>query len=341
MNISPISYRRTIQTLMQEAASHNVPTAAEESAWIKSAKRGDMRATHNLVLGHLRLVIKIAHQMAKGWNADLEEELVAAGIAGMIESIGQYRASSQHQGRFMHYAVFHIRRQMRRALNDFRTPVSANPNNYDLARKIFAYEETILREQNRRPSHEEIGKHFGLTPNRVERTKKLMESPMYLDHTASSDDERTGHDICADSSSPSPALATEIQMEKEMLESIMQAHLTEREVAILRRRFGYEGGAEQDLSVIGDAFNLSRERVRQIEAQALKKLRFHLSQQCTTYRARAQKVAGVHPAILSSELPVFRLPVESAPVAAKRTSGVCRATIVKGSAPAKRSSRAA
>lgn len=292
------SYRRSLNALMNEAGRHSVPTAAEEKKLVAAAKRGDKRATHSLVLGHLRLVLKMAHGLSR--NADLFEDLAAAGIAGMIEAIGDYKASSNKGGRFMHYAVYHIRRQMRRALNDFRTPVTANPNNYDLARKIFDFEEKVLREEGRRVSHAETGKKFGLTPNRVERAKKLMEKPMYLDHAIGGEDERAGHDVCADKNAGSPALLTELNMESELLQEMMNAHLSERELTVLKRRFGFGGGHEEDLQAIGSDFDLSRERVRQIEVQALKKLRFHLSQRCQTYRSRA----GQHPALVPSSVKV-------------------------------------
>ncbi len=287
-------YRRSINALANEAGRHSVPTAAEEKKLVAAAKRGDKRATHSLVLGHLRLVLKMAHGLSR--NADLFEELAAAGVAGMIEAIADYKASSSKGGRFMHYAVYHIRRQMRRALNDFRTPVTANPNNYDLARKIFEFEEKTLREEGRRVSHAETGKKFGLTPNRVERAKKLLEKPMYLDHSVGSEDERAGHDICADKNSASPALLTELNMESELLEELMAEHLNEREIAVLKRRFGFANGNEEDLQAIGTDYDLSRERVRQIEVQALKKLRFHLSQRCPTYRSRS----GHNPAVVPS-----------------------------------------
>ena len=295
-------YRRGVDALMSEAGRHSVPTAQEEAAFVKAAKRGDKRAIHNLVLGHLRLVLKMAHSLSR--NADLFEELTAAGIAGMIEAIGAYKM--KRGSRFINYAGFHIRRQMRRTLNDFRTPVTANPNNYDLARKIFAYEEKTLREEGRRATHEETGKKFGLTPNRVERTKKLLENPMYLDHAVGGEDERQGHDICADRAASSPALLTELSMENEMLEETMKAHLSEREIAILKRRFGFAGGQTDDLHEIGRDYDLSRERVRQIEVQALKKLRFHLSQTCPTYRARTGQTGG-HVAVVPSSLPVQKV----------------------------------
>lgn len=300
-------YRQSINLLMNEAGRHSVPTASEEKKLVYAAKRGDVRAVHGLVLGHLRLVLKMAHGLAR--NADLFEELAAAGVAGMIEAIGDYKAQNSKSGRFMHYAVYHIRRQMRRALNDFRTPVSANPNNYDLARKIFDYEEKVLREEGRRASHQETGKKFGLTPNRVERAKKLLEKPMYLDHAVNADDERGGHDVCADKNAASPALLTELSAEGELLQKLMREHLNEREIAIVSRRFGFAGGNEEDLHAIGSDYDLSRERVRQIEAQALKKLRFHLSQRCPTYRSRA----GAQPAVVASAVKVA-VPVAEEPV---------------------------
>lgn len=324
-NTSPcVYYRRSIDALAQEATRCGVPTVADEVALVKSAKRGDKRAIHRLVLGHLRLVLKMAHGLSRG-NRDLFEELSAAGIAGMIQAIDVY--DSKAGGRFIHYASFHIRRAMRRGLNDFRTPVSANPNNYDLARKIFEFEEKTLREEGRRATHAETGKKFGLTPNRVERMKKLLESPMYLDHAIGGEDERYGHDVCADKAAASPALATEMNMEADMLQEVMKAHLNEREIAILQRRFGFEGGNTEDLHAIGSTYRLSRERIRQIEAAALKKLRFHLSQACPTYRQRANTVGGVHPAMVPSRLnPVA---IGAAPVATKAIKKPSAAAKVK------------
>jgi RNA polymerase sigma factor (sigma-70 family) len=308
-----IYYRSSLDALMQEAGRHSVPTAKEEAAYVRAAKAGDVRATHNLVLGHLRLVLKIAHGLARN-NRDLLEELAAAGVAGMIEAVGNYKMSSSRGGRFMHYAVFHVRRQMRRALNDFRTPVSANPNNYDIARKILAYEDAALKE-GRRATHEEVGKKFGLTPNRVERMKKLLESPMYLDHAVNAEDERSGHDICADGSAANPAMMAETTTERAMLMEVMNAHLDEREVSILKRRFGVGYSDDADLHEIGEELNISRERVRQIEEAALKKLRFHLSQRCTTYKSRAAKLGNVAVAATKMKTPRVQNAMEA--VAAK------------------------
>ena len=290
---------RSLNALMAEAGRHAVPTPAEEAALVKASRRGDTRATHNLVLGHLRLVLKLAHNL--GRNNGLVEELTAAGISGMMEALESFKPRASKGGRFICYAVFYIRRQMRRTLNDFRTPVTANPNNYDIARKIFAYEDSVLRTESRKASHVEVGKKFGLTPNRVERMKKLLESPMYLDHAIGGEDERSGHDVCADKMALSPSAMTENHMEAEMLQAVMRQHLTEREVAVLEKRFGIGSGTEADLQAIGSAFDLSRERVRQIEVAALKKLKFHLSQLCPVYRARAS-ISGNHPALMPSRL---------------------------------------
>lgn len=314
-------HRRSLNALMDEAGRHEVPTIEEERKLIAAAKRGNRSATHRLVLGNLRFVIKLAHNM--GRNADLIEELVASGVVGLMESLKAYCQQSSRGGRFVHYAVFHIRRQMRRTLNDYRNPVTTNPNNFDLARKIFAYEETTLKAKGYKPTHIEIGKKFGLTPNRVERTKKLMESPLYLDHTLSSEDERSGHDICADTAALAPSLLTENRMEAELLKSLMNEHLSTREMIVLERRFGIGSGIPQDLRALGAKLKLSRERVRQIETEALKKLRFHLSQVCPLYHDRAHKFGGV-PAMLSSDV--------SAPVA-ERVEAVEVVKSAKKSAP--------
>jgi RNA polymerase primary sigma factor len=328
MNYSPSYYRRSIDALMDEAGRHEVPSAEKEAALIRQAKHGSAKASHELVLGNLRLVIKLAHRMGGAWNADLMEELAAAGVMGLLEAIKAYRADASSKGRFISYAIFHIRRQMRRTLSDFRTPVSANTNNYDLARKILDRDEAAHRE-GRVISNAEIGKELGLTPNRVERTRKLMESPLYLDHSVGKDDDaRSGHELCADAYAVSPALATEQDAEKDLLANLMKAHLDERECAILTARFGLgHGGEVEELQTIGMRYHLSRERVRQIEGAALKKLRFHLAQTCPTYRERAARASGIHTALVVSDLPVRPLvapesvvvkPVRRAPVPAPR-----------------------
>lgn len=290
--ITPTTQTRSLNALMEEAGRHAVPSLQEERALIKAAKRGNKAAIERLVLGNLRFVIKMAHSL--GRNSSLIEELTAAGIAGMMEALKAYCQQASRGGRFIHYAVFHIRRQMRTTLNDFRSPVTANPNNYDIAQKIFAFEDAAQRTQGRRVSTTEVGKHFGLTPNRVERMKRLMERPMYLDHTLGGDDtERSGHDVCADKNAALPSALTESRMELELLKSVMHQHLTEREIIVLERRFGMGTGSGQDLRTIGHNCDISRERVRQIEMEALKKLRFHLSQVCPLYRERADRGMGI------------------------------------------------
>ncbi len=282
------AHRRCLNALMDEAGRHSVPTVEEEHALIAAAKRGDRAATERLVLGNLRFVIKMAHSL--GRNADLIEELAAAGVAGLMEALKAYCQQASRGARFIHYAAFHIRRQMRRTLNDYRTPVTTNPNNYDIAKKIFAYEETVLKIRGCRPSHAETGNKFGLTPNRVERMKRLMENPVYLDHSISGEEERSGHDVCADTRSLLPSKMAESRMEHELIKTVMREHLSDREIVVLERRFGFGTGEKSDLSVLGKKFNLSRERIRQIETAALKKLRFHLAQVCPLYRERAEKL---------------------------------------------------
>jgi RNA polymerase primary sigma factor len=277
---------------MNEAGRHSVPTAVEEIKLIASAKRGNKAATHRMVLGNLRFVIKMAHSL--GRTTDLIEELLAAGVSGLMESLKTYCRQASKGGRFIHYAAFNIRRHMRLVLNTYRTPVSANPNNYDIARKIFEYEESCQRNSGYRPSHKEIGRKFGLTANRVERMKKLFESPMYLDHAAGNEDERVGHDICADTRALSPDSLVESRAEREMLKQVMASHLTEREIMVLDRRFGLlNGGESENLCDISEDCDLSRERIRQIEEEALGKLRYQLSQICPTYRERAIRSGGL------------------------------------------------
>lgn len=301
------AHRHNMTALMTEASRHSVPTREEENALVKAAKRGNTQATHALILGNLRFVIKMANSLSH--NAELAEELTAAGISGMMDALKNYCQQSSRGGRFIHYAAFHIRRQMRHALNDYRNPVTANPNNYDIARKIFAYEENVLNNEERRATNAEIGKKFGLTANRVERMKKLMERPMYLDHALGGEDERNGHDVCADNASLLPSLATENRMEAELLKDLMRKHLNEREIIVLEQRFGMGGNIENgteenDLRAIGKLCNISRERVRQIEVEALKKMRFHLSQVCPLYRQRARNAMGINAAIIPSKLTV-------------------------------------
>ncbi len=331
-------YRRSIDALMAEAGNHEVPSAEEEAVLIRKAKQGNVPATHRLILGHLRLVLKLAHRMGGAWNTDLMEELAAAGITGMMEAVKAYRAEASNRGRFINYAVFHVRRQMRRALSEWRTPVSANPNNYDLARKIVDMDDQSRREGHRL-SNDQIGKKLGLTANRVERARKLLESPMYLDHAVGDgEDDRNGYDLCADAGALSPAVATEFASESKLLQGLMQAHLNEREVAILKARFGMCGDGEiEELHVIGERYHLSRERVRQIEAAALKKLRFYLTQTCPTYRERAARASGISSAILPSEMPVRPIaPSKGVEVVASRRLAPKSPRVVGTKAPVRR-----
>ena len=261
-NADAISYltRLTRQRLL---------TFEEEVELSARIKRGDYRAKDRLVEANMRLVINIA----KNYHNPLVpfEDLVQEGAIGLMTAAERYDPSKGY--RFSTYATHWIKQAISRAIDNKAKAIRIPAHVSETLRKLEKMRSLILREQGEEPSAEQLGQRLGMTTRKVNALMQAGMEPVSLDMLVGDEENTTLASLLFDRTAVNPqevVLGAEMQQQLNSLLSI----LTPREREIMRKRLGFEDDATQVLQEIGETMHISRERVRQIEVQALRKLKF-------------------------------------------------------------------
>ncbi|MFH1679755.1 MAG: sigma-70 family RNA polymerase sigma factor [Candidatus Eisenbacteria bacterium] len=243
-------------------------TPAEEVELSERVQQGDEEARKRMILANLRLVVTIArHYWSRGLSfLDLIEE----GNMGLIRAVEKFQGSKGY--RFSTYGAWWIRQAISRAIANrgriIRIPIY-------IIQLVGRYEQArrrLLQERGREPGVRAVAKELGITENKARMIARLIENVRALDSVASVETmQRIVHQV-PDRREPTPHDLVDLQLEHERLDRLLH-RLSSREQAILRIRFGFDTGLPKSLAETGDAFGLSRERIRQIEGRALEKLR--------------------------------------------------------------------
>jgi RNA polymerase primary sigma factor len=257
-----------LQLFLKDVGRVDLLTAAQEVELAKRIERGDHRAKQEMVEANLRLVVSIAKRYRNQGLPFLD--LIQEGTIGLVRAAEKF---DYRKGfKFSTYATWWIRQAVARALADKARTIRMPVHVVEKLNKIVRSERKLRAELGREPTAVEIARDLELTCDEVEQIRRTAQSPVSLEKPVGDEEESEFGHFITDESVPLPEEAAEVTLRKETLERIL-SHLSQRERRVLELRYGLNGEHPRTLDEVGRAFNVTRERIRQIENQSLKKLR--------------------------------------------------------------------
>lgn len=257
-----------VRMYLKEIGRVPLLTAKEEIELAKRINDGDEEAKRRLAEANLRLVVSIARRYVGRSMQFLD--LIQEGNMGLIKAVEKFDYSKGFK--FSTYATWWIRQAITRAIADQARTIRIPVHMVETINKLIRVSRQLLQELGREPLPEEIAKEMDLSPDKVREIMKVAQEPVSLETPIGEENDSNLGDFIEDSDAPAPADAAAYELLKEQLEDVLDT-LTEREENVLRLRFGLDDGRTRTLEEVGKEFGVTRERIRQIEAKALRKLR--------------------------------------------------------------------
>jgi RNA polymerase primary sigma factor len=261
----------SVRLYLREIGKIPLLTAAEELALAKKVVAGDKRAKDAMAEANMRLVVSIAKRYV-GRGLDLLD-LIQEGNTGLLRAVEKF--DPDRGFKFSTYATWWIRQAITRAIADQARTIRIPVHMVETINKLLRTQRRLTQELNREPTNEEIAAAMEMDVDKVEHIMKIKQDISSLDASVRDDEEDSVlGDFIEDEDTKTPTESASEQLLKEQVKTILGT-LTEREQKILKLRFGLEDGKSHTLEEVGQEFSVTRERIRQIEAKALAKLRKH------------------------------------------------------------------
>ena len=257
-----------VRMYLKEIGKVPLLTAEEELEIAKRMADGDEEARRKLSESNLRLVVSIAKRYVGRGMQFLD--LIQEGNLGLIKAVEKFDYSKGYK--FSTYATWWIRQAITRAIADQARTIRIPVHMVETINKLIRVSRQLLQEYGREPTPEEIAKEMGVSEEKVREITKIAQEPVSLETPIGEEEDSHLGDFIPDDDIPAPAEAAAFTMLKEQLTDVLDT-LTPREEKVLRLRFGQDDGRARTLEEVGKEFNVTRERIRQIEAKALRKLR--------------------------------------------------------------------
>ena len=257
-----------VRMYLKEIGRVPLLTADEEIELARRMEAGDESARHRLEEANLRLVVSIAKRyIGRGM---LFLDLIQEGNLGLLKAVEKFDYSKGYK--FSTYATWWIRQAITRAIADQARTIRIPVHMVETINKLVRISRQLLQELGRDPHPEEVAREMGISVARVHEIMKIAQEPVSLETPIGEEEDSHLGDFIEDEAAPAPAEAASFMLLREQLEEVLET-LTDREKNVLRLRFGLEDGRSRTLEEVGQSFGVTRERIRQIEAKALRKLR--------------------------------------------------------------------
>lgn len=257
-----------VRMYLKEIGRVDLLSAAEEIDLATRIEQGDEEAKRRLAEANLRLVVSIAKRyVGRGM---LFLDLIQEGNMGLMKAVEKF--DFRKGFKFSTYATWWIRQAITRAIADQARTIRIPVHMVETINKLIRVQRQLLQDLGREPSPEEIGEEMDLSPDKVRDILKIAQEPVSLETPIGEEDDSHLGDFIEDQEALSPSDHAAYELLKEQLEDVLDT-LTDREENVLRLRFGLDDGRTRTLEEVGKVFGVTRERIRQIEAKALRKLR--------------------------------------------------------------------
>ncbi len=263
-----ISIDDPVRMYLKEIGKVPLLSADEEVELAQRMEKGDVEAKRKLAEANLRLVVSIAKRyVGRGM---LFLDLIQEGNLGLIKAVEKFDYRKGYK--FSTYATWWIRQAITRAIADQARTIRIPVHMVETINKLIRVSRQLLQEYGREPQPEEIAREMGISEDKVREIIKIAQEPVSLETPIGEEEDSHLGDFIPDDDAPAPAEAAAFTLLKEQLMDVLDT-LTPREEKVLRLRFGLDDGRARTLEEVGKEFNVTRERIRQIEAKALRKLR--------------------------------------------------------------------
>ena len=268
-----------VRMYLKEIGRVPLLTPEEEQQLAQRIANGDEAARQKMIEANLRLVVAVAKRYAG--RGMLLLDLIQEGNMGLLKAVEKFDYTKGYK--FSTYATWWIRQSITRAIADQARTIRIPVHMVELINRVIRTSHSMVQELGREPTPEEVAQKLRLSPEKVEEILKIAQDPVSLETPVGEEDDSHLGDFIQDNEASEPLEATASNLLREQLEKAM-ASLTPREEKVLRLRFGFEDGRPHTLEEVGKKFNVTRERVRQIESKALRRLRHPSSENPLLYR---------------------------------------------------------